>query len=219
MSIEVFWGSGSPFSWRVLLTLALKRVPYLSHLLQFSKGENKTPAYLALNPRGAVPTLREGDTVISESLAIMSYLEARFPDPPLFGQTPAERGAIWQQIMEAIIELDGPADAFIVPVYFGRVSEKRAEIVAAVPRVIAELTRLERRLEVNPWLVGSLSAADVTVYPMVKSLARAASKPAAAEFALAGFPLDQVHPHIHAWMARIESLPGYEATYPPHWRS
>ena len=37
MAMEVFWGSGSPYAWRVLLALEYKHLPYLSHLLQFSK--------------------------------------------------------------------------------------------------------------------------------------------------------------------------------------
>src|SRR5256885_521527 len=54
MAIEVFWGSGSPVAWRVLLALEYKRLPYVSHLLQFSKQEHKSPQMLALNPRGRV---------------------------------------------------------------------------------------------------------------------------------------------------------------------
>ena len=37
MAIDVYWGSGSPYSWRVLLALEYKRLPYTSHVLQFSK--------------------------------------------------------------------------------------------------------------------------------------------------------------------------------------
>ena len=42
MAIELYWGSGSPFAWRVMLTLELKRLPYESKLLEFSKEEHKT---------------------------------------------------------------------------------------------------------------------------------------------------------------------------------
>ena len=50
MAIELYWGSGSPFAWRVMLTLEVKKLAYESKLLEFSKGEHKTPAYLQLNP-------------------------------------------------------------------------------------------------------------------------------------------------------------------------
>jgi hypothetical protein len=48
MAIELYWGSGSPFVWRVMLTLEVKGLKYESQLLEFSKGEHKTPAYLRL---------------------------------------------------------------------------------------------------------------------------------------------------------------------------
>src|SRR5262247_22931 len=92
MAIELYWGSGSPFAWRVMLTLEVKKLPYESKLLEFSKGEHKTPAYLKLNPRGKVPTLKDADYVLSESLAIMSYLDRKYPEPQLFGKTAEETG-------------------------------------------------------------------------------------------------------------------------------
>jgi len=58
MAIELYWGSGSPFAWRVMLTLELKRLPYESKLLEFSKREHKTAAYLRLNARGVMPCRR-----------------------------------------------------------------------------------------------------------------------------------------------------------------
>ena len=60
MAIDVYWGSGSPYSWRVLLALEYKRLPYTSHVLQFSKQEHKSPQMLALNWRGKVPVLIDG---------------------------------------------------------------------------------------------------------------------------------------------------------------
>ncbi|HEU4340980.1 MAG TPA: glutathione S-transferase N-terminal domain-containing protein [Candidatus Binatia bacterium] len=52
MALELYWGSGSPFSWRVMLTLELKRLPYESKLLEFSKEDHKSYEYLKLNPAG-----------------------------------------------------------------------------------------------------------------------------------------------------------------------
>jgi len=100
MAMEVFLISGSPFVWRVLLALEIKRAAYTTRLLERSKNEHKTPDYLALNPRGKVPTLKDGDFILSESLAILAYLDRKIPEPPLFGRTPAETGRIWQAISE-----------------------------------------------------------------------------------------------------------------------
>ena len=75
MAIKLYWGSGSPFAWCVMLTLEVKGLAYESKLLEFSKGEHKAADYLRLNPRGKVPTLQDDDFVLYESLAIMMYLD------------------------------------------------------------------------------------------------------------------------------------------------
>ena len=89
--LELYWLSGSPHAWRVMLTLEAKKLPYASRLLDASRGELKSAEYLRLNPRGKVPTLRHGDFVLSESVAIMEYLDEAFPQIPLYGRTPHER--------------------------------------------------------------------------------------------------------------------------------
>ena len=94
MAIEVYWGSGSPYAWRVLLALEHKGLPYTAHLLQFSKQEHKSPHLLQMNPRGRVPVLKDGEYVCFESLAILYYLDRKYPDPPIFGTTPEEGGTI-----------------------------------------------------------------------------------------------------------------------------
>ena len=48
---ELYWISGSPYAWRVMLTLEVKQARYASHLLEASKGDLKKPEYLRLNPR------------------------------------------------------------------------------------------------------------------------------------------------------------------------
>ncbi|MGE0680856.1 MAG: glutathione S-transferase family protein [Candidatus Binatia bacterium] len=128
MALEVYWGSGSPFSWRVLLTLEVKQLPYQSKLLEFSKRENKSPEYLALNPRGKVPTLKDGDFVLYESLAIMAYLDNAYPERPIFGRTPQETGAIWQLVSEGISYVCEPIGRMTGPLFSGGASEKESEI-------------------------------------------------------------------------------------------
>jgi glutathione S-transferase len=53
--------------------------PYDVHLLSLSKGENRAPDYLAVNPMGKVPALKHGDVVVTESAAICTYLADEFP--------------------------------------------------------------------------------------------------------------------------------------------
>jgi glutathione S-transferase len=53
--------------------------PYEVQLLSLSKGDNRAPDYLAVNPMGKVPALRHGDAVITEAAAICAYLADEFP--------------------------------------------------------------------------------------------------------------------------------------------
>src|SRR6476469_10695050 len=53
--------------------------PYDIHLLSLTKGENRAPDYLAINPMGKVPALKHGDVVITEAAAICAYLADEFP--------------------------------------------------------------------------------------------------------------------------------------------
>ena len=74
----------SAASWRVRIALNLKRVAaqQVSHHLR--RGEQRAPAYLAINPQGFVPTLAiDGTTAITQSLAIIEWLDETYPDPPL----------------------------------------------------------------------------------------------------------------------------------------
>jgi glutathione S-transferase len=217
--LELFWISGSPYAWRVQLALEVKRLPYASRLLDASKGDLKTPQYLALNPRGQAPTLKDGDDVLTESLAILVYLDRKYPQAPLFGADARESARIWRLISEYLSYLDRPAGRVITPIYSGKIAENRDDIRAAVPRVHAELALLEGNLGAAPWLGGdALCAADLAIYPFIKSLLRAAGKEAATPLDLGLLPFEARYPRLAAWAGRVEQLPGYQNTYPPHWR-
>ena len=220
MAIELYWGSGSPFAWRVMLTLEVKGLAYESKLLEFSKGENKTPAYLQLNPRGKVPTLKDGDFVVYESLAIMSYLDRKYVTPPLFGTTAEETALVWQAISECESYFTSAGDKVVRPMFFGKGLDKVEEIQQAAASIRHELKTLDDRLAGRSWLVGtSISAADIAIFPLIQLILRAASKPAAAPFDLGWLPLAKQYPNIARWTAGIEALANYQRTYPPHWRA
>jgi glutathione S-transferase len=219
MAIELYWGSGSPFAWRVMLALEMKRLAYESKLLEFSKGDHKAPAYLHLNPRGKVPTLKDGDFVLNESLAIMSYLDGKYPEPPLFGKTPEQTGLIWRALIECESYVVPAADRVVRPIFFGKGLDKIEEIQESAQTLRRELKTIDERLATSHWLVGdTISAADIGVFPLVQLLLRAASKEAAQPFELGLLPLPQTFPNVGRWVHRVESLPNYQRTYPPHWR-
>ena len=219
MAIELYWGSGSPFAWRVMLMLEVKGLAYESKRLEFSKGENKAPAYLRLNPRGKVPTLKDGEFVLYESLAIMSYLDRKYPEPPLFGKTPEETGLIWRALAECESYLVPAGDKVVRPIFFGKGLDNVEEIQKAAQTLRHELKMIEERLGNSQWLVSAtISAADIGVFPLVQLLLRAASKEAARPLNLGLLPFAQAFPNMARWVQRIEALPNYQRTYPPHWR-
>lgn len=213
--IELYTISGSPYGWRVQLALAHKQIAHEVKWLSVANNELQQPSYLALNPRGRVPTLVDGDLVLYESLAILAYLEAAWPVPPLLGTTPAETGQIWRVIAEYTAYLDPAVEAFILPLYFGTAAAKTAELNAAARTIGDELGRLAEPLARTRYLAGDeLTLADLVVLPHVQSILRAAGKPGASELALPFLPLP---PPLADWKTRLEALPYYPATYPPHW--
>jgi maleylpyruvate isomerase len=85
----------SSASWRVRIALNLKGVAasYVSHHLR--KGEQRAPEYLALNPQGLVPILELDDgSVLTQSLAIIEWLDETHPTPPLLPADPVQRAQV-----------------------------------------------------------------------------------------------------------------------------
>lgn len=215
--IELWWGSGSSPSRRVMLALGLKGIPYEGHLVSFSNRDLDKPAFLALNPRGQVPTIRHGDFVLYESLAILAWLDHGFPDPPLFGRTAEERGLVWRLCLEEENHFDDVFRHSVRPFAFGQAEQKADAIRAGLPALHEELRLLEQRVA-SGFLVGdTLSAADLVWFCSVGFVVRAVTRPAAAGWDLGILPLGSHYPGILAWARRIEALPGYDTTIPPHW--
>ena len=77
-------------SYRTRIALNLKEVEYDQIPIHLTKdgGEQFGSMYSSINPQNLVPTLIDGDTIICQSMAIMEYLEEKFPTPPLL---PAHR--------------------------------------------------------------------------------------------------------------------------------
>lgn len=86
----------STASYRVRIALNFKQISYetLSVHLVNNGGEQHNENYLKLNPQGLVPTLDENGHILSQSLAIIEYLEDINPEPPLLPQTPLGRGQV-----------------------------------------------------------------------------------------------------------------------------
>ena len=143
----------------------------------------------------------------------------KYPDPPLFGRTPEEAGRALRTSLELVHHFEPKVDRVAWPIYLGKVAGQEDAIKAAALEVHAELGTLEASLASSPFLAGeALSAADLTAVAFVQHTLRAAGKESAQPLDLGFLPLDARYPRLAAWMHRMESLPGYERTYPPHWR-
>lgn len=220
MAIDLYWGSGSAYCWRVMLALEHKRLEYRSHLLQFDFQEHKAPQILAMNPRGKLPVLRDNDYVVFESVAVLYYLDLKYPEPPIFGRSPEEAGVIMRVIDEfqAYIE---PSLMKIVDQVLNRheptIGEDTAE---AMHRVAGEARTIERRMAQGDWVVGErYSAADMVIYPHIRLLLRALARPEARELAARFLPVEVNYPALGRWLDRVVAVPGHDRTWPPHWKS
>ena len=220
MAIEVYWGSGSPYSWRVLLALEYKRLEYTGHLLQFSKQEHKSPQMLAMNFRGRVPILKDGDYITFESLAVLYYLDQKYREPPIFGRTPEEAGVIMRVICEYESYAQPPLMRIVEQMFGSRPGGERPDLGDDMHLVAREARSIEARLAHSDWVVGeSFSAADMMIYPDIRLLLRVLQRPQAHEFAARFLPMEINYPAIGRWLERVAALPGHERTWPPHWRS
>lgn len=218
-SRELYFISGSPPCWSVMLALEVKGLTYTPKRLDNAKREQKSPDYLAINPRGQVPVLVEDDVTICETLAILSYLEAAAPTPALFGSSPIETARIWQTICDCDGNLREPVGKISRPLFRGKAIEAAEQIKEAAETVRDELALYETALSENEWLAGNaLSAADLIVFPVIMQLLRAVGREDAAPLELAIHPLADHFPNLAGWVGRIEALPGYDNAYPPHWK-
>ena len=92
MKLHGYFRSSASYRVRIALNLKGLGADHLSHHLR--KGEQRDPGYLAINPQGLVPTLQDRDAVITQSLAIIEWLEETHPTPPLLPNDPLRRAHV-----------------------------------------------------------------------------------------------------------------------------
>src|SRR6266849_2902007 len=152
MTYEVYSISGAPRPWRVMLGFVAKGITFDIRNLEASKQEHKAADFLALNPRGRVPVLKNGDFVLPESIAILSYLDKRHPEPPLFGTTDEEHARIWQLVSECEHYCREGNSALLGPIFVRGQNETNEEVRKGAATVHREFKRLEELLERSRFL-------------------------------------------------------------------
>ena len=94
----------SSASYRVRIALSLKGLDYDLQPVHLRRNEQRAPEFLERNPQGLVPALEHDGAVLAQSLAIIEYLEERFPEPPLLPAAPADRA--WVRALAQIVACD-----------------------------------------------------------------------------------------------------------------
>jgi len=215
MSLILYYGSGSPYAWRAQFALEQKALPYELKILSFAAGDTRKPEFIALNPRHQVPVLVDGDFVLYESNAIVEYLDEAYPatGAPLFPGNLRTRALIRRMVLEVDNYFSERAEPVFEQAFFVKAEERNVDKIAAGRKAIAEEFVMFTKAMREEFLAGPLSAADFALYPLVAFARRCEMKLPDLGFETLATP------EILAWMKRIEALPFFVRTVPPHWRN
>ena len=214
MAITLYYGSGSPYAWRVQLALEAKRLPYERRVLSFSAGDTRKPEFVRLNPRHRVPTIVDDGFVLYESNAIVEYLDEVYASQGtrLFPGDARTRATVRRIVSEVDGYTTEAVDALIEELLYKKAEARdAAKLERARAAVAEEFAFLTRYLE-GDFLAGPISAADFALYPYVKFMDRCRQRVPTFDAA------SLLPPALAAWKARIEALPYVADTFPPHWR-
>ncbi|MGZ8364025.1 MAG: maleylacetoacetate isomerase [Caulobacteraceae bacterium] len=203
MILHGYWRSGS--SYRTRIALNLKGVDYDIAPVNLVSGEQASEAYLALNPQGLVPALEADGLVLTQSPAILDWLEETRPQPPLMPSTPAGRAVV--NAMRALIDCD------IQPLNNLRVlralkadfaADQAATDAWAARWIVSGFTALEALIARHGegWSFGAApTLADCSLIPQVYSARR--------------FHVDMAaFPSIAAVAERADDHPAFAAAHP-----
>jgi glutathione S-transferase len=173
-ALKLYHAANSPNSRRVRIFLAEKELKPTLIPVDLGAGEQHSESYRAINPRRMVPTLVLADgTAIGEVPAIMRYLDEAFPQTPLLGVTPKDKGLV--VMWERFAELEG--FAAVMEGVRNKVARLKGRAIAgphgyeqipglvdrSILRVMNFLADLNERLEQVSFVAGSqFSAADIT---------------------------------------------------------
>lgn len=178
---------------RVELFLALLGLAYELIDVDLSRGEHKSAAFLAMNPFGQVPVLRDGDVLLADSNAILVYLEAKYAPGRWLPRDPVGAAQVqrWFSVAAGPLAF-GPAAARVVQL-FGR-SDDCGPLIARADQLFKVM---DGELAQRPWLAGrGPTLADIANYSYIAH-------------APEGNVSLQPYPNVRAWLARVEALPGF----------
>ena len=98
-----YWRSSAAY--RVRIVLNLKQVAYDSVAIDLTTGAQRDPAYVTRNPQGLVPALDIGGAMLTQSLAIIDYLDTAYPATPMLPREPLARARVFAQALSIVADL------------------------------------------------------------------------------------------------------------------
>jgi len=209
MTITLYDCASAPSPRRARILLAEKGVAHETVTIDLRSGEQLGEAYRRINPQCTVPALRTDDgLVLTDNAGIAAWAEARFPEPPLLGRTPAERAEVaswnWRIEFEGLLAV---AEALRngTPAMAGRALPgpvDYAQIPELAQRGLARLQQflrvLDQRLADRPFVAGEhFSVADITAVVTVDFARAVRVKPG------------EQHPQLLRWRAAMAERPAF----------
>jgi len=211
MQIFSFFSSSTAF--RVRIALALKGVGYDYKAVNLRAGEQHQQAFLDCNPSGGVPALVDGDFNLGQSLAILDYLDARYPEPRLIPQDPLQRARVLELVNVIACDIH-PVNNLRVQLYLKNtlgVTEEQKNIWYRhwVEQGFAVVEHLLEQHGSTPYCFGtSPTLADCCLVPQVWSAARVGCD-------IAAYPrINMVYQHCRAQPAFIRAAPEQQPDAP-----
>ena len=195
----------SLFSRKVEIALREKGLPFDRKMVAFSQESGYSPKHpdvLAVNPKGQVPVLVDGELSLYDSTIILEYLEDAYPHPPLYPAPPPLRARCRQlelfadevllPSLRALMHRTGPRPADPKIWIEWEAGAKAAESVLS-----QQLQDLDQKLEGNEYLCGALSVADIAIFMAVLWIPRL------------GGPSVADHRALSEWYARLSGRPAF----------
>ena len=196
----------SPNTWKVRAVAAHLGLPLELQFIDLTKGQQRTPDYLAINPTGRTPTLVDGDFVLGESTAIMQYLAEQKPNT-LWPNDVCARADIVRWQCWQLAHWNGEA---CQPLVFQRLVKKLLNMgapeAAVVDNATAAFKREAQMLDAHLAKRGYLVGSAVTLADFSAAAPLFYSKEA--ELPVASFP------RVQDWFARVSALPAWRDTAP-----
>lgn len=185
LTLYDFWRSSAAY--RVRIALALKQLDWKSVPVNLAKGEQRHATHLERNPQGLVPALHTSEGTLTQSLAIIEYLDELYPTPPLLPDQPFARATVRSLAHQIAMEIHPLNNLRVLNYLVAKIGRSEEEKLTWYRHWIAEgFTALEPAIASHSkgrYCFGdSVTLADVCLVPQVYNARRF-------DCPLAAFPL------------------------------